>query len=124
MAYEIPGQTVTIPASADLSASQYCFVTIDSAGEAALPVSSTVPPFGVLQNKPTVQGQAASVMINGLSKVVAAGSTVSVGDLISASSLGRAIAASGFVAGRVVSGSSGSTGRVLTVNIEQLGSTA
>lgn len=123
MAYEIPGKMVTVPASTDMTGLQYRFVTIGTDGRAALPAVGD-PVFGVLQNKP-LEDQAASVMIDGISKVVAAGSTVSAGQIVSASSVGLAITqpTGGYAVGRVVSGSSGSTGRVLTVEITAIGTT-
>lgn len=124
MAYEIPGQMVTVPASADLTAKQYTFVTVDANGQAASPAAGGTV-FGVLQNKPEAAGVAASVMINGLSKVKAAGSTVAAGDVVAASTAGRAIAvgAGNYAVGRVIAGSSGSTDRILTVDITPVGTT-
>lgn len=123
MAYEIPGQMVTVPAGST-SLVQYTFVTLSTSGR-ALVASNGASVFGVLQNKPDLTGEAASVMINGISKVKAHGSTVAAGDLISASSIGyvAALSAGDYAVGRVVSGSSGSTGRILTVAIEPVGTT-
>jgi Uncharacterized conserved protein (DUF2190) len=123
MAYEIPGQMVTVPAGSTTLV-QFTFVTLSTSGRAVV-ASNGASVFGVLQNKPTLTGQAASVMINGVSKVLAHGSTVAAGDLISASSVGyvAALSAGDYAVGRVVSGSSGSTGRVLTVAIEPVGTT-
>ncbi len=126
MAFEIPGFAFTLPAAADLSASQYTFVTIDASGEAVLPATTGEAVIGVLQNKPTVQGQAASIMVNGISKIVAPASTLANGDLVEASTDGEAIplAAGGFGVGRIVGGSSGGAGRVLSVQLGHYGSTA
>lgn len=123
MAYEIPGKSISLEASTDLSAYQFHFVTTDANGQAALPANGASV-LGVLQNKPTA-GEAASIVIDGVSKVIAAGSTVSAGDLVQASSVGRAIAlgAGGYAVGRVLYGSSGSTGRVLTVALQPIGTT-
>lgn len=121
MAYEIPGQMVTLEASTTLT--QYTFVTVDANGKAARPADGGTI-FGVLQNKPTA-GQAASVMINGLSKVLCGASTLSAGDLVSTTTGGRAVAvaATEYAVGRIVFGSSGSTDRVITVAIEPIGTT-
>ena len=126
MAFEIPGFAFTLPAAANLSTSQYTFMTIDAGGEAFLPATTGEAILGVLQNKPTVQGQAASIMVNGISKITAPASTVSNGDLVEASTLGQAIAlaAGGNAVGRIVGGSSGGAGRVLSVLITPYGSTA
>jgi len=126
MAYEIPGRTITLEASTDLSAYQFRFVGVDSAGKAALAITSTgdADVLGILQNKPTA-GQAASIMIDGVSKIVAAGSTMSAGDLVTNSTAGLAAvhSAGDMIRGRVLFGSSGSTGRVLTMVLQDIGST-
>lgn len=123
MAYEIPGKMITLQASTDLSSYQYRFVTVDANGRAAL-AGNGVSILGVLQNKPS-DDQAASIMIDGVSKVKAAGSTVAAGDLVTSSSVGLAAAAAGgeYVVGRVLLGSSGSTGRMLTVALSPVGTT-
>lgn len=124
MAYEIPGKMITLQASTDLSAHQYKFV-IASGDRAALPGSTAgISVLGVLQNKPS-DDQAASVMIDGVSKVKAAGSTLAAGDLCQASSAGFAepVTSGAYVVGRIISGSSGSTGRILTVALQTIGTT-
>lgn len=123
MAYEIPGKMVTFPAGST-SLEQFTFVGMNTSGQVVV-ATNGAPIVGVLQNKPTLVGQAASVMTDGISKVKAHGSTVSVGDLVTASSAGyvAAAAAGEYVVGRVVSGSSGSTGRVLSVDIQPIGTT-
>ncbi len=125
MAYEIPGFAFTLPAAADLSASQYTFVTIDASGEAVLPATTGEGVLGVLQNKPTAQGQAASIMVNGISKITAPASTLAEGDLVEASTDGEAVplGTGASAVGRIVSGSSGGAGRLLSVLIQSLGST-
>lgn len=125
MAYEIPGRVITLEASTDLSSNQYHFVKVDTSGKAALAITSTAQEvLGVLQNKPS-SGQAASVMIDGVSKVVAAGSTMAAGDLVTNSTAGRATphTAGDMIIGTVIYGSSGSTGRILTVALQDIGST-
>jgi hypothetical protein len=126
MAYEIPGQAITLEAGADLSSNQFHFVGVDSNGRAALAITSTGDGdvFGVLQNKPTL-GQAASIMLNGVTKIVCAGSTLSAGDLVTNSTAGTAAVhtAGDMIRGRIISGSSGSTGRVLTMALQDIGST-
>lgn len=120
MAYEIPGRTITLAASTDLSAAQFHFVGVDSAGQAQLSILSTGDGdvLGILQNKPT-EGQAASIMIDGVSKVYAAGSVLAAGDLVGNTTAGRAgvRTAGDHVRGQVLFGSSGSTGRILTMVI-------
>lgn len=98
MAYEIPGLTITLIAATDLSSSQFCAVNIDSAGKAAFPVQGTRA-VGILQNKPA-SGEAATVMVNGISKAkigitgLVAGNNVTVDDdgtLIQPTNLDRSL---------------------------------
>jgi hypothetical protein len=92
MAYEIPGfANGTDTASADLSAQQFRFVKSSGAGTVTVCAAATDLPIGVLQNKP-VAGQAANVMITGVSKVVA-GAAVAAGVEVGPDATGRAIAA-------------------------------
>lgn len=123
MAYEIPGQMVTLAASTDMSALQFRFVTVGSDGRAAKP-SAGASVMGVLQNKPT-EDQAASIMIGGISKIQATASTLAEGDLCATSTAGEAIplSAGHYAVGRIVDGSSGGAGRVLSVQIQPVGTT-
>lgn len=71
MAYEIPGLLVTFEAAEDLSSHQYKFVTLTSSGTVDLMDAATDIPIGILQNDPAA-GEEAQVMLNGISKVIAA----------------------------------------------------
>lgn len=125
MAYEIPGQMITLPSGSTLLATrQFTFVSVNGSGQAVSPTDGAAV-IGVLQNKPTAVGQGASIMINGVSKIKAAGSTLASGDLCATSTSGRATAvgAGEYTIGRIVFGSSGSTDRVLSVNLEPIGTT-
>lgn len=123
MAYEIPGHSITLEASTDMSTYQYRFVVGNGNNTIAL-AGDGVAVTGVLQNKPT-EGQAGSVVVDGVSKVKAHGSTVSAGDIIASSTVGmvKALEAGDYAVGRVLHGSSGSTGRVLTVLLQTIGTT-
>lgn len=92
MAYEISNYSVkvTLVAAADLSALQYTFVKLDSAGKAAAATAATDIPCGVLQNAPTA-GQEAEVLIVGGTKIVA-GAAIGEGALVGTSSTGKAVA--------------------------------
>jgi hypothetical protein len=70
MAYEISNYSVkvTLVAAADLSALQYHFVKLDSAGKAAAVAAITDIPIGVLQNAP-LAGQEAEVLVSGGTKL-------------------------------------------------------
>ena len=72
MAYEINNYSVraTFVAGADLSALQYTFVKLNSAGAVVAVAAATDVPIGVLQNNPT-SGTEASVLIMGGTKIVA-----------------------------------------------------
>lgn len=115
MAFEQPGFSYSRVAAADLSASQFCAVVIDSAGKAALPAGSTVPIAGVLQNKPVAAAEA-SIVADGITKVIFSG-TVAAGDHVMVDSAGKfkTAATTGNVRVGVclLGGASGETGSVL-----------
>jgi hypothetical protein len=92
MAYEISNYSVkvTLVAGADLSAKQYTFVKVNSAGEAIAAAAATDIPVGVLQNAP-IAGQEAEVLIVGGTKVVA-GAAIADGAQLGTSSTGKAVA--------------------------------
>lgn len=133
MAYEIPGQTITLPfADTSTGIRQWRCVVLKSSG-LVLPKASTVGQSitGVLISAGTTgststAGLVGTVQINGVCKVEAESSTISAGDLVSASSVGRVQSSSNagdYVIGRVIAGSSGAANRVLTVHLQPLGST-
>ena len=92
MAYEISNYSVkvTLVAAADLSALQYTFVKLDSAGKAAACSGATDIPVGVLQNAP-IAGQEAEVLVVGGTKIVA-GAAIGEGALVGTSAAGKAVA--------------------------------
>lgn len=90
MATEEAVKAISVPASADLSASQYHFVDVDSNGQLVVAASpSTV--LGVLQDKPAAAGRAGSVAINGRTKIVFGG-TVAAGSAVTCNASGEAVA--------------------------------
>jgi Uncharacterized conserved protein (DUF2190) len=101
-------------ASADLSASQYCAVLLNSSSQLALP-SAGVDVYGVLQDKPKAAGRAGSVRILGLTKMVVGASTVTAGDKVMVDSAGKAVTATStnFVIG--ISEDTGATGTTISV---------
>lgn len=103
MAFEIPGFAFSLEAASDLSAGQHHFVEVDSSGQIALVNGSGDTVDGVLQNDPDAQGQAGTVINDGISKVVA-GAAVAQGALVMSNASGRAITATSgnFVAGRAL----------------------
>jgi hypothetical protein len=93
MAFEIPGKTDgTRPAGADLSAAanQYKFVKLNTSSQVVLCSAVTDKPYGILQNTPA-SGQAAEVMIDGISKVQA-DANLTIGDQVGTSADGQAAA--------------------------------
>lgn len=81
----------SFPASADLSASQDCFVKVDSNGRVELNSDGGLA-IGVLGNKPTLLDQAASVMTaHGRKVTVKAGDVITKGQSLASDSSGRAI---------------------------------
>jgi len=96
----MPGQAggtlITLPASADLSASQFCAVKVDTSGQAALAQGNAAVPdqiIGILQNKPTAAGRPAIIQINGVSKAKAGGALATIGVKVSSTSAGELVAA-------------------------------
>jgi hypothetical protein len=91
MAYEVPSHIIgTLNATADLSALQYTFVTVTTLGGVTGTTINTARPIGILQNTPT-SNQACSIMVSGISPLVA-GTTASVpGDLVGSTAGGRAV---------------------------------
>lgn len=80
---------ISLEASADLSASQYCFVKQDTNGRAAVAAAASDAVIGILQNKPKALGQMAEVVVVGVSKVVSSG-TIAVAAAIGTDSTGKA----------------------------------
>lgn len=92
MAVELPVfNTPGLIAAADLSAKQYHFVKLNGTGTGVVACNgATDKPIGVLQNKPT-SGQAAEVMMLGISKVVG-DANLAIDDFIATSADGQAAA--------------------------------
>ncbi len=122
MAYEIPDFTYTLPAADDLSANQYRFL-VATGGNATL-AGAGVASVGVLQNDPSVAGQAAGIMATGISKVVA-GAAVVAGTKVMTDAQARAITATGtnFVVGVALT-AAGAANEVISVLVMPLGHNA
>lgn len=80
-----------LEASGDLSASQFCAVAVDLNGRAVLPTAGGAV-VGVLQNKPASLGAEASIMVDGVTKMVASAAMGSMA-IVSSTSAGQAKAA-------------------------------
>jgi hypothetical protein len=121
MSFEVPGTQETLIAASDLSAKQYTFVLVDANGKAATPGAGGEV-YGVIQNKPKAT-QAATVMVDGISKVIAGG-TVTAGDLVTSDANGKAVRAAGLVSANSQAGvalESGILNDVIAVQLFHLG---
>lgn len=93
MAFEANLRPVSIPASADLSASQYCFVTVDATGKVAV-TGAGLSADGILQDKPAAADRPASVgSTPGQISKCRAGASFTAGDDLTTDSTGRGITA-------------------------------
>lgn len=66
----IPGVVDSFKAAADLSSKQYYFMKLSAANTVNITSGNTDLGVGILQNKPDAAGEAAKVMIVGISKAV------------------------------------------------------
>jgi hypothetical protein len=72
---------------------QYRVVRVTGSDVVGLATAATQPLVGVMQNKPQVVGQAATVAIRGISLVVAGATGIAAGAELTSDSTGRVIAA-------------------------------
>ena len=120
MAVEIPGKVISIfNATADLSALQYTFVSLTTLGGiTGTTVVTDARILGILQNTPT-SNQAAEVMYDGVSKLIAGTTAIVIGDYVGSTAGGRAVTSasgtSGFKAARVLQ--TAVTSGVMTVQV-------
>lgn len=121
MAFEQDVDTITVPASADLSASQYCFMYVDSNGQLAVS-SAGGKMAGVLQDKPSAAAAPGALGYEGVTKV-RAGGTCTKGAYAASDSAGRAVdAVSGDIAGGIfLSGTTAANDVVSMILMPQLG---
>lgn len=96
---QILGPLASAPANADLSASQYCGVNLNSSGKLELP-SAGGAIVGVLQNDPDAADEAGTYQHSDITPMKLGG-TVAKGDFVKVDSSGRAVTAS---AGDVAAG--------------------
>lgn len=69
---------------------QYRFVKITGNHQVGLSVLATDKAVGIMQNKPQVPGQAATVAISGVSNITAGG-VIAAGDIVASDTTGRAV---------------------------------
>jgi hypothetical protein len=92
MSHEYNTLTISLPANGDLSSNQYYGVKMNSSGNAVVISTQGDKALGVLQNDPDTAGQAAAIMVYGVSKVVAGGTIVR-NDPVTFNSSGTAVKA-------------------------------
>lgn len=92
MAYEEGLRCITLEAGADLSTKQYLFMVQATDGQVDPAGTQGIDVTGVLQNKPDAAGKAATIAIEGISKVVAGGA-INPGALVMTSNAGKALTA-------------------------------
>lgn len=85
--------SITRPAGADLSAAQYRFVELDTAGKVTQCNTQGELALGVLQNDPDAADRAAEVAVIGSVTKVTLGATVAANAKVMTDSTGRAITA-------------------------------
>lgn len=122
MATEAPVGLLSAPAAADLHASQFCFVTINSSGQVAVNASAGADVIGVLQNKPDAVNQPATYAVGGVSKVVAGG-TITPGAEVSSDASGHATAATSgqYQLGRYLGAANCASGDIIPVLLRPAG---
>lgn len=86
-------EVLTVESSGDLSADQYKYVEFDGSGQAQVVGTQGNVALGILENKPSSQGEAATVRFDGTGKVIAGGA-ISAGDEVASNASGQAITAS------------------------------
>jgi hypothetical protein len=89
MSYEVDTLDLSFKAATDLSSYQYCFVQLSA--DNTVTVWSSGPALGVLQNKPSIAGQAARVRVLGVSRIIAS-EAEAFGSLIAPTTGGKSVA--------------------------------
>lgn len=113
MAYEIPGFSYTLEASADLSTNQYCAISVDANGRAVI-ATTALNIDGVLQDKPEALGIVGTIMQKGITKGKVGAGGVTAGDLLQVGVGGAFILrAAGITVGRALE--SGAAGTIIPV---------
>lgn len=113
MSYEIAVLDVTFPASGDLSGSQYRCASLTTAGQLQVMTSFLDTFVGVLQDKTTAAGISAKVRVEGITKVIAGGTS----GLEMAILCGHTLVSTG---GAVIPSSSGAGNRIVGQALQNL----
>lgn len=114
--------TVSLEAGQDLSAKQFCFVSVAADGQID-PTGAGLIAQGVLQDAPAAAGRAAEVAIAGKVKVVC-GAAVTRGGPVASTSTGTATNAT---TGNIILGTAletGASGRIIEILFQPRGAAA
>src|SRR4051812_4788269 len=99
MAYEVGAQSISVPASADLSAKQFYFGTIDANGQVAT-TGAGLAADGVIGDKPAAQGRPCAFYATpGMVVRVMCGAAVANGESLDTDANGKAVT---HAAGKIV----------------------
>lgn len=120
MAYDNPKGKISLPANADLSASQYCFATVNSSGKAIINATLGGAVLGVLQNNPDAVDKVAEIACEELCKVKAAAAIVP-GNLVASDATGKAVVATSGQYALGIALSTAASGEFVTIMILNLG---
>jgi hypothetical protein len=122
MAYEVVENIAGLVAGADLSTGQHKIVKLNGSGQAILATVQGEKVTGVLQDKPSAAGQAASVAKTGSVTKVVAGAAVAAGALVMTDASARAITATAtnYAFGQALTASSGA-GQLISVYLNPFG---
>ena len=108
MAYEVATHAISVPASADLSAKQFLFGTIDASGQVAV-TGAGVAADGVIGDKPAAAGRPTALYATpGMVVKVMCGAAVAAGALLEADAAGKAVTqAAGKILAKALAAGSG-----------------
>lgn len=106
-------------ATADLSASQFCFVKIDTNGQIVIGTSASQC-IGVLQDKPKA-GDPGAVAVRGNVTKVLCGGTITAGQYVSCDGSGHAVAATSGLSNLGIALTAGANGSMAVIFFDPTG---
>ena len=108
MAYELGNEAISVPASTDLSAKQFCFGSIDANGQVAV-TGAGLAADGVIGDKPAAQGRpCAFYTVPGMVVKVMCGAAVANGASLDVDANGKAVThAAGKIVAKALSAGAG-----------------
>lgn len=89
MAYDALIRPFSLPASADLSGKQFCFMAVNSSAQLAAAGDGAVA-YGVLQDKPDTAGTAGMIALPGSVTKIVVGTAIAAGDEVACDANGAA----------------------------------